>query len=72
MLDAANLSQLKRNLILTGVDYTEAKILEQMQTALKKFIGRSALGQNEDQRNVDSTDLTADNFETVLLSQVLD
>ena len=55
LLDAANLSQLERNLVLTGVDYTDAKILDQMQTALKKFIGRTALGQNEDQRNVDST-----------------
>ena len=69
LLDAANLSQLERNLVLTGVDYTDAKILDQMQTALKKFIGRTALGQNEDQRNVDSTYLTADNFETVLLSK---
>ena len=69
LLDAANLSQLERNLVLTGVDYTDAKILEQMQTALKKFIGRTAIGQNEDQRNVDSTYLTADNFETVLLSK---
>ena len=69
LLDAANLSQLERNMVLTGVDYTDAKILDQMQTALKKFIGRTALGQNEDQRNVDSTYLTADNFETVLLSK---
>ena len=38
LLDAANLSQLERNLVLTGVDYLETNILDQMQTALKKFI----------------------------------
>ena len=45
LLDAANLSQLERNLVLTGVYYTESEILKQMQTALKKFIGRSAIGE---------------------------
>ena len=69
LLDAANLSQIERNLVLTGVDYKEAELLEQMQTALKKFIGRSALGQKEEQGSEDSTYLTADNFETVLLSK---
>ena len=69
LLDAANLTQIERNLVLTGVDYEEDELLEQMQTALKKFIGRSALGQKEEQSSVDSTYLTADNFETVLLSK---
>ena len=41
------LSQIERNLVLTGVYYTGADLLDQMQTALKKFIGRSALGQKE-------------------------
>ena len=68
LLDAANLSQLERNLVLTGVDYLETNILDQMQTALKKFIGRSALGEAE-VKNEDSTYLTADNFEKVLLSK---
>ena len=45
LLDAANLSQIERNLVLTGVDYTGANLLGQMQTALQKFIGRSALKQ---------------------------
>ena len=40
-----------------------------MQTALKKFIGRSTLGQREEQSSVELTYLTADNFETVLLSK---
>ena len=69
LLDAANLTSIERNLVLTGVDYKEAELLDQMQTALKKFIGRSALGQKEEQSSVDSTYLTADNFETVLLSK---
>ena len=40
-----------------------------MQTAFKKFIGRSTLGQKEEQNSVESTYLTADNLETVLLSK---
>jgi hypothetical protein len=59
---------LERNFVLTGVDYTESEILKQMQTALKKFIGRSAIGETE-VKNEDSTYLTADNFEKVLLAK---
>ena len=48
LLDTANLSQIDRKLVLTGVDYTRANLIDQIQTALKKFIGRSALGQKEE------------------------
>ena len=42
-LTVANLSAIETNLVLTGVDYIEGEnkqnLLEQMQCALKKFIG---------------------------------
>ena len=68
-IDAASLSQIERTLVLTGDDYTGANLLDQMQTAFKKFIGRSTLGQKEEQSSVESAYLTAENFETVLLSK---
>ena len=68
ILDAANLYKFDINVVLPGVDYVETNILDQMQTALKKFIARSALGEAE-VKNEDSTYLTADNFEKVLLSK---
>ena len=69
LLDTANLSQIDRNLVLTGVDYTGANLIDQIQTALKKFIGRSALGQKEEQSSLESTYPSADNFKTLLLSK---
>ena len=68
LLDAANLLLIERNLVLTGVYYTGANLLDQMRTTLKKSIGRSALRQKEEQGSAESTYLTVDNFETVLLS----
>ena len=69
LLDTANLSQIDRKLVLTGVDYTRANLIDQIQTALKKFIGRSALGQKEEQSSLESTYPSADNFKTLLLSK---
>ena len=70
LLDAANLNAIERNLVLTGVNYTEGEtkknFLEQMQTALKKFVGRSVVGE---ERKEDSTLLTSENFEQVLLAK---
>ena len=68
LLDAANLLLIERNLVLTGVYYTGANLVDQMQTTLKKSNGRSALGQKEEQSSAESTQRTVDNFETVLLS----
>ena len=71
LLDAANLSGIERNLVLTGVDYVEGEskknLLEQMQNALKKFVGRSVVG--EEEKKEDSTLLTSENFEKVLLAK---
>ena len=43
LLDASNLTNIERNLVLTGVNYEEANLLAQMETSLKKFVGRSVL-----------------------------
>ena len=57
LLDAASLSAVQTNLVLTGVDYGEENLLEQMQNALKKFLGRSAVGGAEKNRSVSYTPL---------------
>ena len=43
LLDAANLSNIERNLVLTGVDYDKTNLKDQMEAALRKFVGRYAL-----------------------------
>ena len=68
LLDAANLSNIEKNLVLTGVSYEEANLLEQMEKALRKFVGRSVLS-GDVERVEDSTFLTADNVEKVLFNK---
>ena len=68
LLDAANLSNIEKNLVLTGVKYEEANLLEQMESALRKFVGRSVLS-GDVERVEDSTYLTADNVEKVLFNK---
>ena len=68
LLDAANLSNIEKNLVLTGVKYEEANLLDQMEKALRKFVGRSVLS-GEVERVEDSTFLTADNVEKVLFNK---
>ena len=68
LLDAANLSNIEKNLVLTGVKYEEANLLEQMEKALRKFVGRSVLS-GDVERVEDSTYLTADNVEKVLFNK---
>ena len=65
LLDAANLSNMERNLVLTGVNYGMIDLRGQMEIALKKFVGRSVLS-GDVERVEDSTYLTSDNFEQVL------
>merc|ERR1712002_888340 len=67
-LNAANLSNIERNLVLTGVMYDAKDLKNQMEAALKKFVGRSALS-GEVERTEDSTFLTEDNFEQVLVAK---
>ena len=71
LLDAANLTPIERNLVLTGVDYTigeeKKDLLDQMQIALKKFVGRSVVSDGE--QKLDSTLLTSDNLEKVLIAK---
>ena len=69
LLDASNLSNIERNLVLTGVDYSEENLLDQMQSALKKFISRSTLSGGEVEQKMDSTYVTADNLEQVLMAK---
>ena len=57
LLDAANLSSIERNLVLTGVDYEAAGLKDQMEAALRKFVGRSVLS-GEVKRIEDSTLVT--------------
>ena len=68
LLDAANLSSIERNLVLTGVNYEAAGLKDQMEAALRKFVGRSVLS-GEVKRIEDSTFVTSDNLEQVLLSK---
>ena len=42
-LDAANLSNMERNLVLTAINYEQDKLQDQMENALKKLIGRTVL-----------------------------
>ena len=68
LLDAANLTNMEKNLVLTGVRYEEADLLGQMESALRKFVGRSFLS-GDVERVEDSTYLTADNLEKVLFNK---
>ena len=68
LLNAANLSNIERNLVLTGVNYEAKDLKNQMEAALKKFVGRSALSGGVE-RTEDSTFLTEDNFEQVLVAK---
>ena len=43
LLDAANLSNMEKNLVLTGVNYEMIDLRGQMEIALKKFVFRSVL-----------------------------
>ena len=71
LLDAANISSIDRNLVLTGVDYesgeTNKDLLTQMHSALKKFVGRAVVSDAD--KKEDSTYLTSHNFEQVLMSK---
>ena len=77
LLDTSDLSDMERKLVLTGVNYTEGKsnktLLSQMKEALKKFIGKGVVASNEYEakavKTEESTFITADNLEKVLLSQ---
>ena len=70
LLHSANLSNIERNLVLTGVNYETKKddLKDQMEVALKKFVGRSVLSGDVD-RTEDSTYLTANNLEQVLVAK---
>ena len=68
LLDASNLTNIERNLVLTGVNYKEKELLAQMEAALKKFVSRSTLS-GEVEKSMDSTFLTSDNLEKVLLAK---
>ena len=68
LLDAANLTSIERNLVLTGVDYAKANLRDQMEKALRKFVGRVTMAGGAD-RIEDSTYLTKDNIEDVLLAR---
>ena len=51
LLDTADLSEMDRKLVLTGVNYSEGKskktLLTQMKDALKKFVGRAVVATGE-------------------------
>ena len=70
LLDAANLSAIEKNLVLTGVDYAEGEnkknLKEQMQVTLKKFVGCSVVGED---KPAEATFLTSDNLEKVLVAK---
>ena len=67
LLDAAYLSLMERNLVLTSINYGEAKLKEQMESTLRKFVGRTVLSV-EVSRTEDSTYVTRDNIVQVLLA----
>ena len=77
VLDTADLSEMDRKLVLTGVNYSEGKskktLLTQMKDALKKFVGRAVVATGEtDGKAVkveDSTFVTTENIEKVLMMQ---
>ena len=70
LLDAANLSDVERSLVLTGVDYAQGEekknFKEQMQGAMKKFVGRSVIGEG---KTTEATLFTSDNLEKVLVAK---
>jgi hypothetical protein len=68
LLDAANLTNMEKNLVLTGVKYEEADLQGQMENALRKFVGRSVLSGDVESIE-ESTYLTADNLEKVLFNK---
>ena len=68
LLNAANLTNMDRNLVLMGVNYEKEDLRRQMESALRKFVGRNAF--SGDVTGVeDSTYLTSENLEQVLLSK---
>ena len=77
LLDTADLSEMDRKLVLTGVNYSEGKskktLLTQMKDALKKFVGRAVVATGEtDAKAVkveESTFVTTENIEKVLIMQ---
>ena len=59
-----------KNLVLTGVYYEEDNLRSQMENALRKFVGRNMFaGEPSGSTVEDSTYLTSENLEQVLISK---
>ena len=70
LLYACSLSEMEIKLVLTGVDYKVGKekssLLAQTKESLKKFVGRTIIGQNEDKPPPENTFITREEMVLML------